>query len=48
VPPGTGNTLHSFAVASDGKLSELPDSPVNVPVPLGTNPWGIAVVPRSP
>jgi DNA-binding beta-propeller fold protein YncE len=47
VPPGTGNTLHSFAIGPDGKLAELPDSPVNVPVPLGTNPWGIAVVPRS-
>ena len=46
VPPGQGNTLHSFRVAADGKLSELPESPVPVPVPLGTNPWGIAVVPR--
>jgi 6-phosphogluconolactonase (cycloisomerase 2 family) len=46
VPPGEGNTLHSFRIDADGKLSELPDSPVPVPVPLGTNPWGMAVVPK--
>jgi 6-phosphogluconolactonase (cycloisomerase 2 family) len=46
VPPGEGNTLHSFRIAADGKLSELPNSPVPVPVPLGTNPWGMAVVPK--
>src|SRR4051794_24632957 len=47
VPPGRGNTLHSFAIAADGKLKELPSSPVPIPVPLNTNPWGMAVVPRS-
>jgi 6-phosphogluconolactonase (cycloisomerase 2 family) len=47
IPPGRGNTLHSFAIRADGKLKELPSSPVPIPVPLGTNPWGIAVVPRS-
>ena len=46
IPPGTGNTLHSFAIDADGKLSELPSSPVPIPVPLGTNPWGLAIVPR--
>jgi 6-phosphogluconolactonase (cycloisomerase 2 family) len=46
VPPGTGNTLHSFRIGADGRLTELPSSPVPVPVRLGTNPWGIAVVPR--
>lgn len=45
VPPGKGNTLHSFAIGADGKLSELPSSPVPIPVPLGTNPWGLAIVP---
>ena len=47
VPPGRGNTLHSFAIGSDGRLTELPSSPVPVPVPLNTNPWGMAIVPRS-
>src|SRR3954467_12878359 len=47
VPPGRGNTLHSFAIGADGKLKELPSSPVPIPVPLNTNPWGMAVVPRS-
>jgi len=46
IPPGTGNTLHSFRIDADGKLSELPDSPVPIPVALGTNPWGMAVVPK--
>jgi 6-phosphogluconolactonase (cycloisomerase 2 family) len=47
VPPGRGNTLHSFAIGADGKLKELPSSPVPIPVPLNTNPWGMAVVPRG-
>jgi DNA-binding beta-propeller fold protein YncE len=46
IPPGKGNTLHSFAIGSDGKLKELSSSPVPIPVPLGTNPWGLVVVPR--
>src|SRR4051795_12853954 len=46
VPPGRGNTLHSFAIDANGKLKELPSSPVPIPVPLNTNPWGMAVVPR--
>ncbi|MEA2423082.1 MAG: hypothetical protein QOF55_2181, partial [Thermoleophilaceae bacterium] len=45
LPPGRGNTLHSFSIGADGRLKELPSSPVPVPVPLGTNPWGMAVVP---
>jgi DNA-binding beta-propeller fold protein YncE len=48
IPPGQGNTLHSFKIAPDGRLSELPSSPVPIPVPLNTNPWGMAVVARSP
>ena len=47
VPPGKGNTLHSFSIGADGKLTELPTSPVPIPVPLGTNPWGMAVVARA-
>jgi hypothetical protein len=46
IPPGQGNTLHSFRIAPDGRLSELPSSPVPIPVPLNTNPWGMAVVAR--
>jgi hypothetical protein len=46
LPPGKGNTLHSFSIGADGKLKELGSSPVPIPVPLGTNPWGMAVVPR--
>jgi hypothetical protein len=47
IPPGRGNTLHSFRIGSDGRLTELPSSPVPIPVPLNTNPWGMAIVPRS-
>jgi 6-phosphogluconolactonase (cycloisomerase 2 family) len=47
IPPGQGNTLHSFRIAPDGRLSELPSSPVPIPVPLNTNPWGMAIVPRT-
>jgi 6-phosphogluconolactonase (cycloisomerase 2 family) len=46
VPPGRGNTLHSLAIGADGRLKELASSPVPIPVPLNTNPWGMAVVPR--
>jgi 6-phosphogluconolactonase (cycloisomerase 2 family) len=47
IPPGRGNTLHSFGIASDGRLTELASSPVPIPVPLNTNPWGMAIAPRS-
>ena len=47
VPAGKGNTLHSFSIGANGKLKELSSSPVPIPVPLGTNPWGMAVVPRA-
>jgi hypothetical protein len=44
VPAGQGQLLHSLSVAPDGKLTERPDSPVTLPVALGTNPFGLAVV----
>jgi DNA-binding beta-propeller fold protein YncE len=47
IPPGRGNTLHSFRIAADGRLTELASSPAPIPVPLDTNPWGMAIVPRS-
>jgi 6-phosphogluconolactonase (cycloisomerase 2 family) len=46
LPPGKGNTLHSFDIAADGTLKEVASSPVPIPVPLGTNPWGMALVPE--
>jgi 6-phosphogluconolactonase (cycloisomerase 2 family) len=47
VPAGQGNELHTLAIGRDGRLSEPDYSPVPIPVPTGTNPWGIAVVPRG-
>ena len=47
IPPGRGNTLHSFAIGPDGRLKELGTSPIQIPVPLDTNPWGMAIVPHS-
>jgi DNA-binding beta-propeller fold protein YncE len=46
IPPGQGQLLHSLRVAPDGRLTELPDSPVPLPVALNTNPIGLAVVPH--
>jgi 6-phosphogluconolactonase (cycloisomerase 2 family) len=46
IPPGRGNQLHALRIASDGHLTEERSSPVNIPVPVGTNPIGLAVVPR--
>jgi len=46
VTPGQGNQLHVEAIGADGKLSE-PDAPVAVPVPLNTNPFGVAVIADS-
>ena len=46
VPPGQGNLLHTLQVNGDGTLTEIESSPVPLPVPLNTNPIGIAAVPR--
>jgi hypothetical protein len=35
-----------LAVGPSGKLSELDSSPVPLPVPLDTNPIGLALVPH--
>jgi 6-phosphogluconolactonase (cycloisomerase 2 family) len=49
IPPGRGNQLHALRVAPDGRLTEERSSPVNIPVPVGTNPIGLAIVPdRQP
>jgi 6-phosphogluconolactonase (cycloisomerase 2 family) len=46
VPAGQGNTQHVMRIESDGKLTELnPSSPARIPVPVGTNPQGSALVP---
>jgi 6-phosphogluconolactonase (cycloisomerase 2 family) len=45
IPANQGNELHSLKIGKDGKLSE-PNAPVKIPVPTGTNPWGISVVPH--
>jgi hypothetical protein len=45
IPPGSGNQLHALRIAADGHLTEERSSPVNIPVPVGTNPIGLAVVP---
>jgi DNA-binding beta-propeller fold protein YncE len=45
LPPDVGNELHVIDIGKNGKLEERQE-PVKIPVPTGTNPWGIAVVPH--
>jgi 6-phosphogluconolactonase (cycloisomerase 2 family) len=45
IPAGRGNQLHALRIDPDGRLSEERSSPVNIPVPVGTNPIGLAIVP---
>jgi 6-phosphogluconolactonase (cycloisomerase 2 family) len=45
--PGEGNEIHTLVVQSDGRLHEARTSPVPIPVPLNTNPVGLAVVARQ-
>jgi hypothetical protein len=47
IPPELGNELHSLRVSADGRLHELRSSPVKIPVPQGTNPVGLAVIPTT-
>jgi DNA-binding beta-propeller fold protein YncE len=46
IPPGRGNQLHALRIAADGRLREERSSPVKIPVPDGTNPIGLAIVPQ--
>jgi 6-phosphogluconolactonase (cycloisomerase 2 family) len=46
IPPGRGNQLHALRIAADGRLTEERSSPVDIPVPVGTNPIGLAIVPN--
>lgn len=44
IPLGEGNTLHVLKVNREtGRLSEVGSSPVELPVPTGTRPQGLAV-----
>jgi 6-phosphogluconolactonase (cycloisomerase 2 family) len=45
IPHGKGNQLHSLRIGARGRLTEERGSPVKIPVPAGTNPIGLAVVP---
>ena len=45
IPPGRGNQLHALRIGTDGRLTEERASPVSIPVPVGTNPIGLAIVP---
>jgi 6-phosphogluconolactonase (cycloisomerase 2 family) len=45
IPRRRGNDLHALRISADGRLIEERSSPVKIPVPVGTNPIGLAVVP---
>ena len=45
IPAGEGNQLHALRIGPDGRLTEEPSSPIDIPVPRGTNPIGLAIVP---
>ena len=45
IPRGRGNDLHALRIGAGGRLTEERSSPVKIPVPIGTNPVGLAVVP---
>jgi DNA-binding beta-propeller fold protein YncE len=48
IPPGQGQLLHSLRIAANGTLTEIPSSPLPLPVALNTNPFGLAIVPDRP
>jgi DNA-binding beta-propeller fold protein YncE len=43
VPAGAGNTLHLLQVFQDGTVKEVASALVKLPIPVGTNPQGLAV-----
>ena len=45
IPAGKGNQLHALRIGPNGLLTEERSSPVKIPVPIGTNPIGLAIVP---
>ena len=46
IPAGKGNQLHALRIGPNGLLTEERSSPVKIPVPVGTNPIGLAIVPN--
>jgi 6-phosphogluconolactonase (cycloisomerase 2 family) len=48
IPAGDGNQLHALRIGPGGLLTEERSSPVKIPVPVGTNPVGLAIVPDRP
>ena len=48
IPRRRGNDLHALRIDAGGRLTEERSSPVKIPVPIGTNPIGLAVVPARP
>jgi hypothetical protein len=48
IPRRRGNDLHALRIGAGGRLTEERSSPVKIPVPIGTNPIGLAVVPARP
>jgi 6-phosphogluconolactonase (cycloisomerase 2 family) len=44
ITPGKGNELHALRIGRGGRLTEEQSSPVKIPVAVGTNPIGLAVV----
>jgi 6-phosphogluconolactonase (cycloisomerase 2 family) len=47
IPAGRGNQLHALRIGTHGRLTEQRSSPVKIPVPVGTNPIGLAIVPAK-
>jgi 6-phosphogluconolactonase (cycloisomerase 2 family) len=45
IPAGKGNQLHALQIGRGGRLTEEPSSPIKIPVAVGTNPIGLAIVP---
>jgi DNA-binding beta-propeller fold protein YncE len=45
IPAGQGNDLHVLRIGAGGLLTEEQSSPVKIPVRIGTNPIGLAIVP---
>ncbi len=46
IPAGEGNQLHALRIGPGGLLTEERSSPVKIPVPVGTNPVGLVIVPN--
>jgi 6-phosphogluconolactonase (cycloisomerase 2 family) len=46
IPAGLGNDLHVLRIGADGRLTEKRSSAVKIPVRVGTNPIGLAIVPQ--